>query len=122
MTWFDLVKSSELKEFEMLADKYVDKGDMVHLDYLRKKHGKKSEEFYDALNKQVISYLSEEEGWHTLQDIVKSLREANPGLKDKTENLETFMRKRLESMDIQTKQEGGVGRTGKKTYYKVIYW
>ena len=119
MTWFDVVKSDELKEFDMLANKYAH-GDMVHLDYLRKKHGKKSEEFYGALNKQVMSYLSEEEGWHTLQDIVKSLREANPGLKDKPENLETFMRKRLESMDVLTKQERGVGRTGKKTYYKVI--
>ena len=53
MTWFDLVKSAELKEFEMLADKYADKGDMVHLDYLRKKHGKRSNEFYDSLEKQV---------------------------------------------------------------------
>ena len=119
MTWFDLVKSTELKEFEILADKYADKGDMIHLDYLRKKHGKKSGEFYDALNKQVIHYLSEEKEWRSLQDIVKSLRESNPGLKDKTENLETFMRKRLESMDIHTKQERGVGRTGKKTYYRV---
>ena len=50
---------------------------------------------------------------------VKSLRESNPGLKDKTEILETFLRKRLETMNVLTKQERGVGRTGKKTYYKV---
>ena len=53
MTWFNLLKSAELKEFELLADKYADKGDMVHLDYLRKKHGKRSNEFYDSLEKQV---------------------------------------------------------------------
>jgi len=46
MTWFDLVKSSEMKEFEMLAEKYAKPNDMKHLDYLRKKHGKKSNEFY----------------------------------------------------------------------------
>ena len=120
MTWFDLVKSAELKEFEMLADKYADKGDMVHLDYLRKKHGKRSNEFYDSLEKQVTDYLRQCENWATLQDISKSIQQQNPGLKDKEENLESFLRKRLEGMDIKTKQERSVGRTGKKTYYRVI--
>jgi len=119
MTWFDLLKSAELKEFELLADKYADKGDMVHLDYLRKKHGKRSNEFYDSLEKQVKDYLRQCEKWATLNDISKSIQEQNPGLKDKEENLESFLRKRLEMMDITTKQEPGVGRTGKKTYYRV---
>ena len=119
MTWFDLVKSAEMKEFEMLANKYADKGDMIHLDYLRKKHGKRSNEFYEALNIQITKYLQEEQDWRSLQDIAKSIKEQNPGLKDKEENLESFLRKRLETMNLTTKQERGVGRTGKKTYYKV---
>ena len=118
MTWFDLVKSSEMKEFEILANKYAH-GDMIHLDYLRKRHGKRSPEFYDALEKQVMGYLKEEDGWVTIQDIAKSLKETNEGLKDKNENLESFLRNRLVKMDITTKQEKSVGRTGKKTYYKV---
>ena len=88
MTWFDLIKSSEMKEFEILAEKYADKGDMLHLDYLRKKHGKRSNEFYDALNDQIVKYLKEEDRWCSLQDISKSIQEQNPGLKDKEENLE----------------------------------
>ena len=120
MTWFDLVKSSEMKEFEMLAEKYAEPNDMKHLDYLRKKHGKKSEEFYNELNKQVTSYLLEENDWRTVQDIVKAIKEINPKLKDKNENLETFMRKRLEKMSLRHKTEPGVGRTGKQTFYKVI--
>jgi len=43
----------------------------------------------------------------------------NPNLSDSESNLEHFLRKRLEKMDVITKQEPGVGRTGKKTYYKV---
>jgi flagellar biosynthesis/type III secretory pathway chaperone len=117
MTWFDLVKSSEMKEFEMLAEKYAKPNDMKHLDYLRKKHGKKSNEFYDTLEKQVENYLTED--WVSIQDIIKSLREQNPGLKDSDENLTAFLRKRLEAMDIKKKQEPAVGRTGKKTFYKV---
>ena len=120
MTWFDLLKSTELKEFEILAEKYANPTDIRHLDYLRKKHGKRSNEFYDTLNKQVMDYLGESEEWATLDNIVKSLREKNPLLKDSDENLTSFLRKRLESMDIETKQERGVGRTGKKTYYRVI--
>ena len=41
-------------------------------------------------------------------------------IKDKNENLETFMRKRLEKMSLRHKTEPGVGRTGKQTFYKVI--
>jgi len=119
MTWFDLIKSSEMKEFELLAEKYAGKGDMLHLDYLRKKHGKRSNEFYDALNDQIVKYLKEEDRWCSLQDISKSIQEQNPGLKDKEENLESFLRKKLEGLEITTKQEPGVGRTGRKTYYKV---
>lgn len=119
MTWFDLVKSAELKEFEILADKYADKGDMIHLDYLRKKHGKKSQEFYKSLNSQIYKYLSDENNWVSIDDIVKSLREQNPGLKDSEENLRSFLRKRLEGLTLLTKQERGVGRTGMKKYYKV---
>jgi len=118
MTWFDLIKSDELKEFEMLADKYAH-GDMIHLDYLRKRHGKRSDEFYDALQKQVMDYLQAEDGWVTITDIAKSLKEQNEGLKDKNENLESFLRKRLTKMAITTKQEPSVGRTGMKTYYRV---
>ena len=120
MTWFELVKSSEMKEFEMLAEKYAQPNDMKHLDYLRKKHGKRSNEFYDSLEKQITSYFSIAEGWSSIDDIVKSLREQNPGLKDSDENLTSFLRKRLENMDITTKQERGVGRNGKKTFYRVI--
>tara|TARA_R100000750_G_C2300440_1_gene78592 strand:- start:56 stop:415 length:360 start_codon:yes stop_codon:yes gene_type:complete len=118
MTWFDLVKSEEFKEFEILANKYAH-GDMIHLDYLRKKHGKRSSEFYNALEEQVMGFLKQEEGWVTIHDIVKSLKETNEGLKDKDENLESFLRNRLVKMDITTKQERSVGRTGMKTYYKV---
>ena len=118
MTWFNLVKSGELKEFEMLANKYAH-SDMIHLDYLRKKHGKRSNEFYDALEKQVMGFLKQEDGWVTIQDIAKSLKETNEGLKDKDENLESIIRNRLEKMQITTKQERSVGRTGNKTYYKV---
>ena len=89
---------------------------MKHLDYLRKKHGKKSPEFYDTLDKQIDSFLTDE--WVSIQDIVKSLREQNPGLKDSDENLTAFLRKRLDSMDIKKKQEPAVGRTGKKTFYR----
>ena len=117
MTWFDLVKSSEMKEFEMLADKYADKKDMVHLDYLRKKHGKKSSEFYDTLEKQIKEEIKD--NWSSISDIIKHLRKENPKLKDSDENLTSFLRKRLESMDVQTKKEIASGRTGKKTYYKV---
>ena len=116
MTWFDLVKSSEMKEFEMLAEKYAKPNDMKHLDYLRKKHGKKSPQFYDTLDKQIDSFLTDE--WVSIQDIVKSLREQNPGLKDSDEKLTAFLRKRLDSMDIKKKQEPAVGRTGKKTFYR----
>ena len=119
MNWFDLVKSTELKEFEVLADKYADKGDMVHLDYLRKRHGKKSKEFYDILNKQIFSCLEQIDGWASVDDIAISLREQNPGLKDSEENLRPFLRKRLERLTVLTKQERGVGRTGMKKYYKV---
>tara|TARA_R100000656_G_scaffold45999_1_gene37521 strand:- start:1433 stop:1789 length:357 start_codon:yes stop_codon:yes gene_type:complete len=118
MTWFELIKSTELKEFEILAEKYAEPTDLKHLDYLRKKHGKKSNEFYDSLNKQIGRYLSAEE-WSSIQDIIKSLREQNPGLKDTDENLTAFLRNRLDKMDIKTKQERGAGRTGKKTFYKV---
>jgi len=120
MTWFELVKSSEMKEFEMLAEKYAQPNDMKHLDYLRKKHGKKSNEFYDTLEKQITSYFDVAKGWSTIDDIVKSLREQNPGLKDSHENLTSFLRKRLENMEVTTKQERGVGRNGKKTFYRVI--
>ena len=119
MTWFELVKSAELKEFEGLATKYADATDLQHLDYLRKKHGKRSNEFYDVLKKQVEGYLTEKKEWATIQDIIKSLRKQNPGLKDETGNLEIFLRRRLEKMDVQTKQERAVGRTGRKTFYKV---
>lgn len=119
MTWFDLIKSAELKEFEMLAEKYAEPNDMIHLDYLRKKHGKRSPEFYDSLNKQVKQYLIEKEEWSSLQDIVKALKDMNPKLTDSNANLESFLRKRMESMNITTKQEPGVGRTGMKTYYRV---
>ena len=118
MTWFELIKSTELKEFEILAEKYAEPTDLKHLDYLRKKHGKKSNEFYDSLTKQIGRYLSTEE-WSSIQDIIKSLREQNPGLKDTDENLTAFLRNRLGKMDIKTKQERGAGRTGKKTFYKV---
>ena len=118
MTWFELIKSDELKEFEILANKYAH-GDMIHLDYLRKRHGKRSNEFYNELQKQVMDYLKAEEGWVTITDIAKSLKKTNEGLKDKDENLESFLRKRLAKMDITTKQERSVGRTGMKTYYKV---
>ena len=117
MTWFDLVKSSEMKEFEILAEKYADKGDMVHLDYLRKKHGKKSSEFYDTLEKQIKEEIKD--NWSSISDIIKHLREKNPKLKDSDENLTSFLRKRLDSMNVETKQETASGRTGKKTYYKV---
>ena len=117
MTWFNLVKSSEMKEFEMLAYKYADKGDMVHLDYLRKKHGKKSLEFYDSLEKQIKEEIKD--NWSSISDIIKHLREKNPKLKDSDENLTSFLRKRLDSMNVETKQEIASGRTGKKTYYKV---
>ena len=117
MTWFNLVKSSEMKEFELLAEKYAGKGDMVHLDYLRKKHGKKSNEFYDSLEKQIRVEIKDK--WSSLQDIIKHLREENPGLKDSDENLTAFLRKRLETMRVDTKQEIASGRTGKKTYYRV---
>jgi hypothetical protein len=117
MTWFDLVKSSEMKEFEILAEKYARPNDMKHLDYLRKKHGKKSNQFYDTLEKQIHSHLGND--WSSINDIIKSLREQNPGLKDSDENLTAFLRKRLNTMDIKQKQEPAVGRTGKKTFYKV---
>ena len=57
---------------------------------------------------------------NSVQDIVKAIKEINPKLKDKNENLETFMRKRLEKMSLRHKTEPGVGRTGKQTFYKVI--
>jgi ribosomal protein S4 len=117
MTWFDLIKSSEMKEFELLAEKYAGKGDMKHLDYLRKKHGKKSNEFYDTLEKQIHNYLNDD--WVCVSDIIKSLRKQNPGLKDSDENLTAFLRKRLDAMDIKKKKEPAAGRTGMKTYYKV---
>ena len=117
MTWFDLVKSSEMKEFEMLAEKYADKGDMIHLDYLRKKHGKKSNEFYKALETQIEDAVSEE--WSSISDIIKILRDKNPRLKDTDENLTAFLRKRLNDMNFQTRREPAPGRTGMKTYYKV---
>ena len=120
MTWFELIKSAELKEFEMLAEKYATPTDLEHLDYLRKKHGKRSGEFYTSLNKQVREYLGTQDNWSTLQDIVKALRENNQGLKDSDANLESFLRKRIETMGVLTKQERGVGRTGKKTYYRVV--
>ena len=119
MTWFELIKSDELKEFEMLAEKYAKSDDMKHLDYLRKKHGKRSNQFYDSLESQITKYLQTNNDWNTIDDIIKSLREQNPKLKDSDENLTSFLRKRLETMNITTKQERGVGRNGKKTYYKV---
>jgi flagellar biosynthesis/type III secretory pathway chaperone len=117
MTWFDLIKSSEMKEFEILAEKYAKPNDMKHLDYLRKKHGKKSNEFYDTLEKQIRIELKD--NWSSIPEIIKHLRNQNPKLKDSDENLTAFLRKRLESMDVETKQETASGRTGKKTYYKV---
>ena len=117
MTWFELIKSGELKEFEVLAQKYAEPTDLTHLDYLRKSHGKKIQEFYDILNKQIIETI--DDNWSSLQDIVKSLRDKNPGLKDADENLISFLRKRLDSMEVETFQEPAAGRTGKKTYYKV---
>jgi len=119
MTWFNLVKSSEMKEFEMLAEKYAEPTDMWHLDYIRKKHGRRSPEFYESLNKQVTELLKDKNEWFTLQDITKGIISMNPNLSDSESNLEHFLRKRLEKMDVITKQEPGVGRTGKKTYYKV---
>jgi len=117
MTWFELIKSGELKEFEVLAQKYAEPTDLTHLDYLRKKHGKKSREFYNVLNKQLGDTL--EDNWSSLTDIVKALRDKNPGLKDSDENLISFLRKRLETMNVETFQEPAAGRTGKKTYYRV---
>lgn len=119
MTWFDIVKSSELKEFEILAEKYAETTDMVHLDYLKKKHGKKSNEFYMALNKQVYDYLRNQEDWSSLQDIVKGVKAMNPKLSGNEANFESFLRRRIEKLDVLTKQEKSVGRTGKKTFYKV---
>ena len=119
MTWFDLVKSSEMKEFEIIAAKYAEPKDLWHLDYIRGKHGKRSPEFYSSLNKQVKEILSEEDRWYTLNEIVKGLQNMNDRLKDKESNLENFLRKRLEKMEVITKQEPAVGRTGLKTYYRV---
>jgi len=119
MTWFDLVKSSEMKEFEMLAEKYAKPNDMKHLDYLRKKHGKKSQEYYETLDKQIVDYLTQENDWRNINDIVKGIQIVNPNLKYSASNLQQSLYKRMDSLDVLTKQESGAGRNGKITYYKV---
>ena len=63
--------------------------------------------------REILKYIP------SIDDIVKSLREQNPGLKDSEEKLRSFLRKRLEGLTLLTKQERGVGRTGMKKYYKV---
>ena len=119
MTWFDLVKSSEMKEFEMLAEKYANPDDMKHLDYLRKKHGKKSQEYYETLDKQIVDYLTHENDWCNINDIVKGIQEANPNLKYSASNLQQALYKRIDSLNVLTKQESGAGRNGKITYYRM---
>ena len=118
MTWFNLIKSSEMKEFELLAEKYATPTDLEHLDYLRKKHGKRSNEFYDTLNKQVRSIMQEDK-WYSLSDIAKEVKLINPGLKYNISNLEQVLKNRIEDYGFISKQETSVGRTGKTTYYKV---
>jgi len=118
MTWFDLVKSSEMKEFELLAEKYAEPNDMKHLDYIRKKHGKRSIEFYDTLSKQVKQVMDKEE-WYTLSDLAKEIKELNPAMKYDTNNLEQVLKNRISEYGLKTKQQSSVGRTGKTTYYKV---
>lgn len=118
MTWFDLVKSSEMKEFELLAEKYADKGDMTHLDYLRKKHGKRSNEFYDTLDKQVKEVMQENK-WYSISDLAKTVKGLNPGLKYNASNLEQVIKNRIDNYGLITKQETSVGRTGKTTLYRV---
>ena len=117
MTWFNLVKSSEMKEFEMLAEKYAN-DDMKHLDYIRKKHGKRSVEFYDLLSKQIKDVMEENE-WYSISELAKRVKDINSGLKYSTTNLEQVLKNRIDDYGLVTKQETSVGRTGKTTYYKV---
>tara|TARA_R100000458_G_scaffold59945_1_gene73078 strand:+ start:11170 stop:11526 length:357 start_codon:yes stop_codon:yes gene_type:complete len=118
MTWFDLVKSSEMKEFELLAEKYAEPNDMKHLDYIRKKHGKRSNEFYDLLNKQVKDAM-EENKWYSISDLAKKVKELNPNLKYGISNIEQVLKNRIDDYGLISKQETSVGRTGKTTYYRV---
>ena len=117
MTWFNLVKSSVMKEFELLAEKYAEPNDMKHLDYIRKKHGKRSIEFYDLLNKQVKDVMKEGE-WYSLSDLSKAVKKINPGLKYDISNLEQVIKNRIDDYDLYTKEQSSVGRTGKTTYYR----
>ena len=117
MTWFDLVKSSEMREFELLAEKYAEPDDMKHLDYIRKKHGKRSVEFYDLLNKQIKEVMKEDE-WYSLSDLSKAVKKVNPGLKYDISNLEQVIKNRIDDYGFKSKEESSVGRTGKTTYYR----
>jgi len=117
MTWFNLVKSSEMKEFELLAEKYAEPNDMKHLDYIRKKHGKRSVEFYDLLNKQVKDVMKEGE-WYSLSDLAKAVKKVNSGLKYDVSNLEQVIKNRIDDYNLFTKEQSSVGRTGKTTYYR----
>lgn len=117
MTWFNLVKSSEMREFELLAEKYAEPNDMKHLDYIRKKHGKRSVEFYDLLNKQVRDVMRDGE-WYSLSDLSKAVKKVNPGLKYDISNLEQVIKNRIDDYGFKSKEESSVGRTGKTTYYR----
>ena len=117
MTWFNLVKSSEMKEFELLAEKYAEPNDMKHLDYIRKKHGKRSIEFYDLLNKQVMDFM-EDNIWYSVSDLAKAIKEVNPNLKYEITNLEQVIKNRIEDYGLMKKQQSSAGRTGKTNYYR----